>query len=167
MEKNMENENNEILTPEAVNETMTAPLLKKLNDSVPRSEYDRVVQEYTTLANGFNSFAANGSTEPELEPPSEEDVNNSRQAFFDNIGKSAIDYIDSFLNFRDTAISAGLDDPCLPTVAEGLDPDIAYEKSEKYQETADALRSIIEYCRTVPKREQNKLFLSELKRCGI
>lgn len=123
-------------------------------NSVPRSEYDRVVAERNKI---FNAYA-NGEREekPAEEPPV--DVDALRQSIF-NGELNNLEYAENALKLRTELLKRGERDPFLPY---GKDVYPTAEDEAEAQTVADALQSCIEVA-----QGDSAIFTNELQRIMV
>lgn len=126
------------------------------NNTVSKSEYEKVMRENRMLANQLATTPPT-STEEVVTVPTEEEINAIKTKMSKMTSCSNLEFISAALSYRDAIIASGGRDPFLPLNHEYVDNE--YDDA-KAAAIADGLRQMVEY-----SAGDAKLFDSELKRC--
>lgn len=127
------------------------------NNTVSKSEYEKVMRENRMLANQLATTPATSAEEEETVIPTAEELTAMKTKMSKMTSCSNLEFISAALNYREAVIASGGRDPFLPLNHEYVDNEFDDAKAAAI---ADGLRQMVDY-----SAGDAKLFDSELKRC--
>lgn len=161
MNSENQNENQAVNENPQTAEEYVAAIKALKENSVPKSEFDKVVQEKQVLIRGI----ADGAALPDSDKPAENkpDIKQLREKIR-NAGENNLsnaEFVQTALDLRDACLAEGLPDPFLPLGIKRKPDNQDLAGAEK---VADAFKSMLEEAKDEEGKVDNDFFNALLKK---